>query len=606
VVINELLRNSLDLLTPGEKWRLVGLLMAILVVGLLQMAGVGSIVPLLGLLTNPESSETRDIAEFVRSIYDFSSSDAIIIFLASVAFGIIVIANALTAVTYWFMFRFVWSIQSRLSTEILARYLAHPYEILLGKNPAEAEKNILVEVHVFTNGVVLPLLRVIASGAVVVLVAGFLIVFNPILAAIATGVLGIGYMVSFFLVRQKLMLAGERRVDANKDRFRAVNEAIGGVKEIQVLGRTQEFVDRYQVPANRYARTTSLQQILADMPRYAIEVLAFGSVMLAALYVAVSSGNLQTVAPVIGVYVVAGYRLMPAMQKVYNAWSQIRFNKAVVGDLYQTHQVGAVTLNAEGNNQTRATHFKTAVTLSDLEYHYPESSDLVVDGLNMEIRRGQTISLIGETGSGKTTIAELLIGILRPSSGSILIDGVELDDQNIRNWQNLIGYVPQEIFLIDDTISANIAFGVPKYEIDFEAVRKAAKIANIDDFVMDETSDRYDTVIGDRGVRLSGGQRQRIGIARALYHQPSVLFLDEATSNLDQDTEFKLHEALEESLEEITVVIVAHRLNTTRSSDIIYVIDDGRILGSGTYEEIVNPDGTLRAKYSRLRNLPAN
>lgn len=589
----------MDLLTLSEKWRLVGLLIAILIVGLLQLLGVGSIVPVLGLLSDPDGSQSQTIANYFRDIYDFSSTDSLIIFLASVAFGVIVAANALTAITFWFMFRFVWLVQSRLSTELLARYMSHPYESLLLKNPAEAEKNVLVEVHIFTNGVVLPVLRLVASAAVVILVAGFLIVFNPILAVIATSVLGVGYLASYFIVRRKLTVAGQNRVAANIDRFRAVNEAIGGVKEIQVLGRTEEFVDRYRIPARRYARTTSLQQILADMPRYAIEVLAFGSVMLAALYVAVSTGNLQTVTPVIGVYVVAGYRLMPAMQKIYNSWSQVRFNRAVVGDLHQVHRVGGESLRGDRSVTTDVKGFQAEIRLSDLTYRYPESSDLVIDGLSMEIQRGQTISLIGETGSGKSTLAELLIGILTPSSGSILIDGVELNDLNMRRWQNSIGYVPQEIFLIDDSITANIALGIPQVRVDPEAVRRAARIASIDDFVMDELPDRYDTVIGDRGVRLSGGQRQRIGIARALYHRPSVLFLDEATSNLDQETEATLHAALEQAMEDMTVVIVAHRLNTTQSSDIIYVLDKGQIIGAGQYDEIVNADGTLQKKYSR-------
>lgn len=603
--ISELIRKSLDLLTRSEKWRFIGLLFAILAAGFLQVLGVGSIVPLLGLLTDPEASQNQAVASYLSDLYSFSSANSMIIFLAGLSLGIIVVANALTAITFWFMFRFVWSVQSRLSTELLARYMSHPYESLLGRNPAESEKNILVEVHVFTNGIMLPILRLVVSGTIVAFVSGFLIWFNPVLAAIATSVLGIGYFVSFILVRRNLANAGERRLVANIDRFRAVNEAIGGIKELQVLGRTQEFVYRYQVPAVEYARATSLQQILADTPRYAIEVLAFGSVIVAALYIAVSSGNLQTIAPVIGVYIIAGYRLMPAMQKFYNAWTQVRFNRAVVKGIHHDYLVGGKFRHGAVDAIVGSNGLKKEIRIIDLKYHYPGSTDLVIDGLNMEIQRGQTISLIGETGSGKTTVAELLIGILKPSSGCISIDGLDLNDQNVRSWQNSIGYVPQEIFLIDDSISANIALGLPRSQINFDAVRRAAKIANVDDFVMNELPERYDTVIGDRGVRLSGGQRQRIGIARALYHQPSVLFLDEATSNLDQETEATLHAALDQTSEEMTVVIVAHRLNIIRSSDVIYVLDKGRIIGNGKYDDIVNADGTLREKYVRLRS-PSN
>ena len=565
--------------------------------------GVGSIVPLLAVFANPEDANNVAVVAFVSEYIHFSDTNAIVIFLASMALVLIVATNVFTAIAAWLTFRFVWSIQSRLSTELLARYMSHPYESLLLRNPADAEKNVLDEVQVFTEGLVRPAFRLIASAVVVVFLTAFLIWFNSIMAGISILFLGGGYIVVVRLVRRTLYSSGKRRILANENRFKAANEAIGGIKEIQVLGRNQEFIERYRAPAVEYARSYALQNIISEVPKYTIEVLAFGSVLIIALYVAVSSGNLREIAPIISVYALAGYRLMPAMQRVYNDWTGIRFNLVVVDALHRDYVAGEDSRRDRTVGDSGSAELTSGIRIADLNYRYPGSTDLVISGLNMTIQPGQTVSFVGETGSGKTTLVELLIGILRPTSGSITVDDIELDAQNMRRWQNSIGYVSQEIFLIDDSISSNIALGIPRSQIDLDAVRWAAETANIDEFVMNELPGRYDTEIGNRGVRLSGGQRQRIGIARALYHKPSVLFLDEATSNLDQETERLLHETLERVSKDMTVVIVAHRLRTTRSSDMIYVLEKGRLIGSGKYDAIVNEDGNLVAEYSRQRTL---
>jgi len=567
-------------------------------VGLLQIVGVGSIIPLLSVIADPDQIREQFVVVFVSDYISFSDTNSIVIFLASMAFVLIVISNLLSAATAWVTFRFVWSVHSRLSTELLARYMSYPYEVLLGRNPAVAEKNILEEVVVFTSGVMRPMLRMSVSAVVVIFLIAFLVWFNPVMAAISMVFLGGGYILTFMLVRRSLTSAGDRRVVANEARFRTTTEAIGGVKEIQVLGRTREFVDRYRRPSQEYARATALQNIISEMPRYTIEVLAFGSILSIALYVAISSGDLAEIAPIISVYALAGYRLIPAMQRVYSDWTGIRFNMVVVGILHNVHMEGLESRRSHIVDDSGSMNLERSLSIKDLEYQYPGSADQVIGGLDMTIERGQTVSFIGETGSGKTTLVELLIGILRPTSGSISVDDLELNAQNMRRWQNSIGYVSQEIFLIDDSISANIALGVPKTEIDIEAVRIAAETANIDKFVMSDLPEQYETEIGARGVRLSGGQRQRIGIARALYHSPAVLFLDEATSNLDQETENLLHETLESVSKDMTVVIVAHRLKTTRSSDMIYVLNKGRVIGNGKYDELISADGNLLAKFS--------
>jgi len=597
-VVTTLFSNSLDLLTRKEKWRLSVLLAGLGVVGLLQIVGVGSILPLLQVIADPDQIREQSVVKFVSEYVEFTETNSIVIFLSGMALVLIVVSNVLTALATWLSFRFVWSIQSRLSTELLARYLAHPYESLLTKNPAEVEKNVLEEIEIFTNGVVRPFLRLLPSIVVVTFIMIFLVWFNPVIAGISVVLLGGGYVLTFVVVRRSLTNAGGRRASSNIGRFRTAAEAINGVKEIQVLGREQNFTDRYQAPAREYASATTVQNILSDVPRYAIEVLAFGSLLIVALYVAVSSGDLSEIAPMISVYALAGYRLIPAMQRTYSDWSGIRFNGVIVPQLHKVYAEGAERRLQVTTGEIDKFELQNAIKISELEYHYPIADERVIRNLNLSIQRGQTVSFIGETGSGKTTLIDLLIGVLRPTSGSISVNDVVLDEGNLRKWQNSIGYVPQDIFMIDDSVATNIALGIPESEIDFEAVRSAARVASIDNFVMNDLPEQYDTVIGARGIRLSGGQRQRIGIARALYHKPAVLFLDEATSNLDQDTENLLHETLERVSEDMTVIIVAHRLKTTRSSDVIYVLDRGQIIANGKYGDLVSEDGNLRPEYS--------
>jgi ABC-type bacteriocin/lantibiotic exporter with double-glycine peptidase domain len=596
-----LLRNSLDLLTEKEKWRLSILLAGLLVVGLLQIVGVGSILPLLSVIADPEQIREQVVVEFVSKYIEFSDTNSIVIFLAGISLALIVISNVLSAITAYLSVRFVWSIQSRLSTELLTRYLSHPYEILLGMNPAEAEKNVIKEVEMFTGGVLRPFLRLLTSTVVAMLIVGFLIWFNPVMAGITVVLLGGGYVVTFVLVRRSLTTAGERRADSNEARFKTASEAIAGVKEIQILGREQEFTNRFQTPSQYYARATTLHSIISDIPRYMIEVLAFGSLLIVALYVAVTSGDLKDIAPIISVYALAGYRLIPAMQRIYSDWSSLRFWGVIIPELHKVYVDGQEHRQRSLVGDDEKLELQSSIEISNLDYRYPDTSTQVIAGMNLTIDRGQTVSFIGETGSGKTTLMELLIGVLRPSSGAISVNGIPLVDGNMRSWQRSMGYVPQDIFLIDDSVQANIAFGVPQSEIDIEAVRNAARIANIDHFVMDEMPDQYDSIVGARGVRLSGGQRQRIGIARAMYHKPTVLFLDEATSNLDQETEHLLHETLERVSKDLTVIIIAHRLKTTRSSDVIYVLEYGKVVGKGKYDDLVNADGNLRAEYSSQR-----
>lgn len=587
-----MIRKILRLLTVRERVALFGLVGASLIMALLQIAGVGSVMPVLALIARPALAHENPILNWAFVTLGFASTQSFLYFVGAVALGAIILANAFMALMTWLTIRYSYSIQARLSLALLDAYLARPYEEFLVTNSADVRKNVLQEVGRLTGGVLAPMLSLVGFGTVALLLVAFLVWLNPLIATVAVVVLGGGYVLLFVIVRRALVSSGQARSAADSLQFKIVGESLDGIKETKVLGREATYVCRLRDPAHVLAKTNTTLQVLGQMPRFAIEALAFGSILLAVLIFMNSGADLEDVVVVVGVYAYAGYRLLPAVQSIYQSWSTIRFNQAALDSIYSGH-VDRDT-NAAPDVVERLT-FRETLELDRLTFTYPNATGPALKDVSITIQRGTSVAFIGETGGGKTSLADVILGLLRPQHGHISVDGVTLDSAGvIRRWQRNLGYVPQEIYLTDDSVAANIAFGVPSHEIDPAAVERAARIANIHTFIVQELPHGYSTVVGERGVRLSGGQRQRIGIARALYHDPSVLVLDEATSDLDVATEAAVQDAITSASRERTVIMIAHRLSTTRNCDVIYVISHGRIASEGSYDDIVATDGTLR------------
>jgi ABC-type multidrug transport system fused ATPase/permease subunit len=388
---------------------------------------------------------------------------------------------------------------------------------------------------------------------------------------------------------------------ANTERFQAVGEAFGSVKEVKVLNREAHFLSRYEPAAGVFAHAMAKSQIFSQVPRYAIEGLAFGIIMAAILYLLARGHGVQSVLPLASAFVVAGYRLLPALQNIYQGIAQWRFNQSVLDTLtkdlsvHQAHkpentgmanQDETATGIDEQNNASKLI-FKHALELRNLSYHYPAADAPSLDNVSLTIARNSFVALTGATGAGKTTLADIILGLLEPSAGEIYIDGTRLGPSNRAQWQANLGYVPQDIYLTDSTIASNIAYGLPCEAINRKAVERAARIANIHDFIVEKLPKGYDTIVGERGVRLSGGQRQRIGIARALYHDPSVIVLDEATSALDNETERRIVNELDAMRGGRTLIVIAHRLTTVQKCHEVFLLHDGRIAARGSYGELI-------------------
>jgi ABC-type multidrug transport system fused ATPase/permease subunit len=573
------------LLGPTERRQLVLLVPAVVLMAVLETAGVASIVPFLGLLSDPEIIN-RNV--WLRSAYDiggFASRDSFFFVVGLGVLGLVTVGNSVSALTTWALLRFSWMRSHTLSTRLLRSYLRQPYTFFLGKNSSELGKNLLAEVQSVVGGVMIQGLNLGARIVVLLFVSVALFALDPVMAVGVVALFGGVYGALFLVVRRTVMLRGRERLKVNQVRFKIAQEALAGVKEIKLYGLERVVEREFSAASERMATLSSLNAVTAQLPKYAIETLAFTGVLLMVMHLLRDGRRLEHVLPVLGLYAFAAYRMLPALQTIFAGLTQLRFNIGALDMLYND----IVTCAAQEEPMPESTTeipFVDAIELRGVSFRYAGATRQTLEQVDLRIGPGDWFAFVGPTGAGKSTLVDVVLGLLVPDDGIVLVDGLALVGNVRHAWQQNVAYVPQQIFLADDTVVRNIAFGLPDASIDRERAMAAARIAQIHDFIVGELAAGYDTPIGERGVRLSGGQRQRIGIARALYRRPRLLVLDEATSALDNATEAAFFSALEVALGECAVISIAHRLSTTRSFDRICVVEQGRIVDTGTYGEL--------------------
>lgn len=579
------IRKLFFLLSLKERNRAALLVVMVLLMAVLDALGVASIMPFMAVLANPEMVVTNDILNNVYTFFGFDDIPSFLFALGSVSFLLLVGSLGFKALTTYAQLRFTLMREYTVSKRLVEGYLNQPFSWFLNRNSAELGTTVLSEVGLVINSSLIPMMTLLTQSVAALAVLALLISIDTRLALTVGCVLALAYALILTATRGLLGTIGADRLAANAQRYKVVNEAFGAAKEVKVHGLEHAYTERFSEPARKYAAYQALSAVISQLPRFALEAIGFGGMLLVMLYLMLNRGGFEAALPIVALYAFAGYRLLPALQQIYGALTSLRFSGPALETLHRDLQ-GLQQPSPFCGTRPDRLQVKGEIALEGVSYYYANATKPALNNIDIVIPAKSTIGLVGSTGSGKTTTVDVILGLLEPQEGRLSVDGQIIDSRNRRAWQRTLGYVPQQIYLADDSVAANIAFGVPSDHIDQEAVERAAQIANLHSFVLDALPQGYATSVGERGVRLSGGQRQRIGIARALYHSPQVLILDEATSALDNLTEQAVMDAVNNLGQEITIVLIAHRLSTVRECDNIIMLEHGAIAGIGRFDEL--------------------
>ena len=582
----DMMKKLKVILNPRERKLAFLILILSLITGLAQSASVVLVLPFINVVFNPSVIQDNEILKFVNDLFGLQRTLTFLIVLGSFIFVAVIGSNILMVITIYAKTRFVTMRNHHLSKKLLNKYLTSPYSFFLKRNSSELTKRVLDEVNQFTNIYLMAFMDVIIFGVTLIIIMITVLLIDFVASVTAIIVFGALYGLLIFQLRNKLKQKGKEAVETNRLRYLYTTESLASIKTTKVLGKEKYYIDEYDKASYLFARNNAYRAIIGALPRYVIEGVAFGGLMLFVVIQLALGRSLDSLIPIVGVLGLAGYRMLPALNQTFSALSNVIFSAPIVDKIYE-EMLEESEFESLSDEILAPIKFSQGIALKNVSFSYDATQSFKLSKVSLEIKKNQVIGFIGETGSGKSTLIDILMGLLKPDEGLMLVDEEVINPENLRHYQRLIGYVPQDIYLSDASLEKNIAFGVKDTDIDHERIKKAAQVAAIDQFIENELDEGYQTFVGERGVRLSGGQRQRIGIARALYHQPEIIVFDEATSALDNATEKEVLKAIKNASKDRTVIMIAHRLNTLKDCDVIYKLDKGQIVFSGSYQDVI-------------------
>lgn len=596
----KMIKQLFSLLSAKQRREFYILQVLVVVMAFTELLGIASIAPFMTLVGDISILQRDGLfselykMSGIKSPTDFLFYTGLIV-LISLTFSAIV-----SMFTVWRLSIYGAKIGTEIADRLYIYYMQQDWQFHSSGSSAQLTKQVSTEAMRMTSGIVQPLMQMNAKIVLAFIISISIIIYNPFIAIIGLIIFALAYFLLYKLVRKKLSSNGEKLSNVYTERFKLMNEGFGGIKDVLLLNRSQDFIERFQESGTVYARAHGVNTAISQVPRYFMELIAFGAMIgLVLILIKLHQNNLGIVLPILAVYALAAFKLLPALQQVYSGLTQIKGNSAAFE---------SVKIDLEESIGDQKPFIKEGIPikvrldkeikLADIKYNYPGKVQPAVNGVTMTIPVNSVVGLVGSSGSGKSTLIDLLLGLLIPQDGNLYIDGICITSTNRRAWQDKLGFVPQSIFLSEGTVAENIAFGIPVKDISLEQVNKALTLANLTELV-EQLPDGVNTKVGERGVQLSGGQRQRIGIARALYHEAEVLVFDEATSALDGITEKIVMNAIHEFSGQKTIVMIAHRLKTVEKCDLIYFMEHGKIIDHGTYQELV-------AKNSKFREMAAH
>ena len=578
------LRVVWAILTQKERRNLIWIFSLMLFGTVLETFSLGLVVPVVGLLTKSEYLKSHPR---INELLNYPSQTQFVVGAMLLLVLVYVVKSIFLIGSLWVQYGYSTAVTKRLGRTLFENYLKQPFTFHLQRNSATLIRNSQNSASVM-SGTIDPILSIAADALVTTGMMVLLLVIEPKGTIITILVFALS---SFALRRfssRRIRLWGEAQNFHKGKIIQHLQQGFGGVKDVKILGRENYFVTQYSDHLDGNANVLRRFSLAQAVPRFGLEILMMIGLASLVSTMVLSGQELTGILPVLGLFGASAFRLLPAVNRSILSAQTINLNRPLVDGV--AADLGLSISTASTNNVH--SHLALSISVQDLSFSYEMTSTQALTGVSIEISRGEAVGLVGPSGSGKSTLVDILLGLLEPTSGRVLIDGSDIHD-NLRGWQDQIGYVPQSIFLTDDTLRRNVAFGLPKDQIDDNALTSAIRSAQLEDFVA-SLPDGLDTIVGERGVRLSGGQRQRIGIARALYNNPDVLVLDEATSSLDTETEHGVMQAVQALQGKKTVIIVAHRLSTVEYCDRLYRLENARIVDEGTFSEVT----------SRTKDLP--
>lgn len=595
------LREFYSLLTQQQRRQLLRLQVLIIGMALAQIASVVAIGPFMAVVGDMSKLQGDGWLAWAYDISGMQSPKTFLSLLGGLVLGVLLLAALVSIYTTWRLALYSAQVGAELSSRLYRYYLHQPWLFHSVQNTSGLTTKVSAEVQRVTNKIINPAMELNAKLIMVSLMTLAIFLYNPLVAISGMVIFVSTYLLLYQTVRRYLTINGKRVSEAQAKRFKLMNEGFGGIKDLLLLHRQAGFTSRFDKASQRIARGEGVTQGLSEAPRFAIELVAFGSVIVLVLYLLnLYEGNLGAILPALSIYALAGFKMLPGFQKIYTSITKIRGNlaayDAIRDDLIASRD------ELKNTNIVSVTHENTQITpwvpqreikLQDVAFDYPGSRGFALDRLNLTIPVNKMVGLVGSSGSGKSTAIDLLLGLIEPQKGGVLIDGVPLTPENLRHWQAGVGFVPQQIFLSDASILENVAFAIDRDDIDVERAKEALHMAQLDD-LLERLPEGLETRIGERGVQISGGQRQRLGIARALYQQARVLVFDEATSALDGITERRVMDDIQRFSGQMTVIMIAHRLATVKGCDIIYMLENGRVSDAGTYDDLVSRNHTFQ------------
>lgn len=586
---SEILYKIIDILTFEEKKEALFLVFLVLVMSIFDMLGIASILPFITILLNPDIINTNEFLNFLYNksiLLGVKNKNDFLIAVGFAVLAMFIFSIILRSLTTFYQMKFNLMREFSIGKRLMSIYLNQPYSWFVNKNSSTFAKNILSEINQIIIQAISPITNILVYSSISLSIILLLIYVDPVLSLSIGAIFSTSYLFIFYIIKSKLSDLGSKRFKANEERFKVVSEAFGAFKDVKIRNLEDNYLEKFKSPAHMFAKSQLISQLIAVLPRYFLEAISFGGLLLLTIILIMGEKNISTVIPIISLYAFAGYRLLPAIQNIYVSFAQLRFAKIALDSLHKDlkfHKIKEKKINNTSIN------LKKNIKLDNIDFSFTGSSKKIFKNFSIEISAFEKVGIVGTTGCGKTTLIDLILGLLKPDNGKVLIDDKVVDETNIANWQKNIGYIPQNIFLSDCSIASNIAFGEEIENIDYKLVESVSKTANLHEFIVN-LPEKYNTVVGERGIRLSGGERQRIGIARALYQKPKVLIMDEATSALDNYTEKLVMESLKNVGNNITKIIVAHRLSTVKDCNNIFVLNKGNIVAQGKYEDLENND----------------